>query len=358
MRQELFIQSAVALSPQLSFDRKDFLKPAVYQQSGKLFAIDIEYRNYISPVAIRRMSRIMKMTISTAMEALKAAGVSSPDAIITGTGRGGVTDMEHFVKDMIRMDEGPMNPTQFIQSTYNSPNGWIAMQSNSTGYNQTYVHRGSSFELALLDAQMMSAETDLPLNILAGCFDELTEEYYFIRGKRGYWKRPAIPTNELYIHGNTPGTIAGEGTAFFVLSNQAGKSVAKIVDLKILYNARELDVPAMIKNTLDEAGLKPEDISLVLMGDNGDCRQGIYYQDLSTIFPDEVLGRFKHLSGEYDTAMGFAVWLADHIIRTGEVPEACQNNRKSGSDIKHILILNHYILGTASILLMSRTFGI
>jgi len=355
MRQELFIQSAVAISPQLSFDRNNFLKPAVYQQNGKLFAVDIEYRNYISPVAIRRMSRIMQMTISTAMEALKVAGISSPDAIITGTGRGGVTDMEHFVKDMIRLDEGPMNPTQFIQSTYNSPNGWIAMQSTSTGYNQTYVHRGSSFELALLDAQMMMAETGEPLHILAGCFDELTEEYYFIRGKRDYWKKPAIPTNELYQHGDTPGTIAGEGTAFFVLSNRPGNAVAKIVDLRILYNAKEQNLHALIKNTLDEAGLAPEAISLVLIGDNGDSRQRAYYQDLTTLFPEDVLGRFKHLSGEFDTAMGFAVWLAEHIIRTGIVPEECQNNRKTESDIRHILILNHYILGTASILLMSRS---
>src|SRR5690349_8280470 len=117
MKQALYIRAATAISPQQSFAPEGFLNPLITSNNGRLYAIDAPYDQYISPVAIRRMSRIMKMTISAAMQCLSEAGVKTPDAIITGTGRGGVTDMEVSVKDMIRLEEGSMNPTAFIQST-------------------------------------------------------------------------------------------------------------------------------------------------------------------------------------------------------------------------------------------------
>ena len=354
MRQPLYIQSAAAISPQHTFSREDFLKPLVRSTAGKLYVLEAPYAQYISPVAIRRMSRILKITISTAMQCLKDAGIASPDAIIIGTGRGAVTDMEHFVKDMIRLEEGALNPTLFIQSTYNSPNGWIAMQSGCTDYNQTYVHRGCSFELALQDAQMMAAEGGGTLHILAGCYDEMTEEYYIIRGKRGYWKQETISSEKLLAHGDTTGTIGGEGSAFFMLSNEPGIAQAVISDLSILYGATAAGIRDSATHMLDAAGINGADISLVLTGLNGDMHQSALYDEAIKLFPANTsIAGFKHLCGEYDTATGFGLWLAVHMLQHNKVPDEVIIRRGGVQPPEHILLINHYILGTASVMLVS-----
>jgi 3-oxoacyl-(acyl-carrier-protein) synthase len=302
------------------------------------------------------MSRILKITITAAMQCLKEAGINTPDAIIIGTGRGAVTDMEQFVKDMIRLEEGALNPTLFIQSTYNSPNGWIAMQSACTGYNQTYVHRGCSFELALQDAQMMLADASGPLFLLTGCYDEITEEYYLIRSKRNYWKKNPPDSRKLFEHADTSGTIGGEGAAFFTLSNEQGPAHAMITDLRIVYRATPGSLRENVVHLLDDAGLLPTDISVVLSGLNGDLVQSELYRESLALFPDDIcLAAFKHLCGEYDTSTGFAVWLAQYILHQKYVPAATLIKNKPPNFIRHILLINHYIHGTASILLISPT---
>jgi hypothetical protein len=357
MMQPLYIHAATAISPQHSFDREHFLKPAISSDSGRLYALDAPYADYISPVAIRRMSRILKITISTAMHCLKEANIKTPDAIITGTGRGGVTDMEVFVKDMIRLEEGALNPTAFIQSTYNSPNGWIAMQSGCTNYNQTYVHRGCSFELALLDAQMLLSETDEHQNILVGCYDEMTEDYFQIRSKRGYWKQPSVNSATLLSHSATGGTIGGEGAAFFLLNNEKKGSSACIQALTIVHNANSNDLTNAVAQLLKQAETEAGEISLVLTGLNGDCSQAGLYEDvLKTLFKTASAAAFKQLSGEYDTATGFALWLANYLINQAAfpnellLPSAIMPPRQ----LEKILIINHFIMGTASAILISR----
>lgn len=344
MKQPLYIKSAVAISAQESFETEKFLQPLLTSKTGKLFAQDAPYAQYIAPVAIRRMSRQMKMTISCALEALVRAGIATPDAIITGTGRGGVTDMEHFVKDMILMNEGAMNPTAFIQSTYNSASGWIAMQAKCTGYNQTYVHRGCSFELAVQDAQMLARESALPINLLIGCFDELTEDYYHIRQKRGYWKLPAISSETLYQHDDQPGTIAGEGASFFVLSNEPDEQLNCLRQLKIIYQANAEKINQAIREVTIEEAISLEAIDLILLGDNGDPRQQHLYAKLSDLFPQTRMERFKHLCGEYDTATGFGTWYADWLLRHSQADKKPPRN---------LLLINHYILGSATVIFIT-----
>jgi 3-oxoacyl-(acyl-carrier-protein) synthase len=302
----------------------------------------------------------MKITISAAMQCLKEAGIKTPDAIITGTGRGGVTDMEVSVKDMIRLDEGAMNPTAFIQSTYNSPNGWIAMQSGCTCYNQTFVHRGCSFELALFDAQMLMAEANgSKRNVLVGCYDEMTEEYFIIRGKRGYWKKEPINSATLLQHTDSPGTIGGEGAAFFLLSNeQPQRPATRIEALKIVHNATSESLAATVYQMLNEAGIAAEELSLVLTGLNGDSLQSKLYEEaLSTLPKSLPIAGFKHLCGEYDTAAGFGLWLINQLLTTGILPNGLllTTAEPKSMPFSKVLFINHFILGTASVLLASRT---
>jgi hypothetical protein len=354
MNRSVYIRSARAISPQHSFYPEALLTPLMHSEDGKLFAVDINYHDYIGPVAIRRMGRMLKMTISAGMQSLADAGLKQPDAIVTGTGRGSMNDTERFLGDMIDREEQALNPTYFIQSTYNSPNGWLAMQTGCTAYNQTYVHRGASFEWALLDALMLLEEGKAQ-HVLAGCFDELTHDYFFVKDKVDYWKRPTPPSLALLQHADTPGTIAGEGSAFFVLSSNPEGRLATLHDLKLLNDPASEEIRQQTDTLLRENGLTYEDIDLVIAGINGDVNQQyIYDAALSGFGPTTTQIGFKHLCGEYDTSGGFALWLATELLRRQEIPEYLILHPGNRKKIETILVVNHYILKNVSLTLISR----
>ena len=354
MKQPLYIRAAVAISPQHTFGEADrFLQPVEHSADGKLFAVYADYRQYISPVAIRRMSRLIKMAISAAMQCLKDAGITTPDGIITGTGRGSMTDMEQFLLDMIRLEEGALNPTPFIQSTYNSPNGWIALQSKCTCYNQTYVHRGCSLELSMLDAQLLMAEAEGPNNILVGSYDELTSDYYIIKQKTGYWKVPAPDSRALITNSGTPGTIGGEGVSFFAFSNEPDGAHAVVADIEMLQHHTAENIAAVIANMLVRNNLQPAQIDLLLTGMNGDSRRQSFYENALSSFGEAApVAAFKHLCGEYDTATGFGLWLADYLLKKGVVPGELLVRGMPPATLRHILLINHYFTGSASVMLV------
>jgi len=323
MTQPLYIISACTISPQHTYDEEHFLDPAMTADDGQLYVIDPDYTRYISPVAIRRMSRMLKRGITAGMKCLEDAGVTTPDAIIIGTARGSVTDMENFMKDMIKMEEQALNPTSFIQSTYNSVNGWIAMMTKCTAYNQTYVHRGFSLELSLLDAQLLLSEPGDKKYLLTGGFDELTSEYFIIREKIDYYKKDIPPSPELLAHYDTPGTIAGEGAHFFTVSNDPGKAVCAIHNIAMLQQPSAKELLDATADVLSQNRLKIEDIDILVCGMNGDSRNRFLIDPLiANCAASTTIVSFKQLSGEYDTASGFGLWLTNYICKHNYVPPA------------------------------------
>ena len=107
----------------------------------------------------RRMSRMIKSAVTTAVECMGAVEeIDSLDAIITATGWGCLADSERFLRNIIVDKEQLLNPTPFIQSTFNTVGGQIALLRHNHCYNVTYVNRSHSFEDALLDAMMRIAE--------------------------------------------------------------------------------------------------------------------------------------------------------------------------------------------------------
>jgi hypothetical protein len=355
MMKPVYISSASAISPQNSFAPENFLKDIQTTRSGKLFVVEPDYRQYINPVAVRRMSRLIKMGISCGMKALQDAGVDMPDAIITGTGLGSMTDTEKFLKDMISLQGETLNPTFFIQSTYNSVNGWISLQTKATGYNQTYVNRGFSLEMALTDAQLFLNETDELQYVLAGGFDELTDEYFLVKSKVGYWKEDVPESINLLEHNDSTGTIAGEGASFFVLSNDPVNAICSIREIKMLQSPTAQNLNQTIERLLSSHNISKGDVHAIICGINGDSRYDSLYADTLSGFPaDTSVACFKHLTGEYPTATGFAVWLAIKLFSDQHVPVEVLYRKGESTGIRNILVINHYILGTASAILLRK----
>lgn len=120
----------------------------------------------------RRMSKVLKESVGAAAKCISRS--CEPDAIITATGLGCLADSEKFLQNIVRDNEELLNPTPFIQSTFNTAGGQIALLSANHCYNMTYVNRSSSFADALTDALMMLEDGEAA-NVLAGAFDENIE---------------------------------------------------------------------------------------------------------------------------------------------------------------------------------------
>jgi hypothetical protein len=343
MMKPVYISAAAALSPQNSFDADTLLPDVISSDNGKLFVKDTDYSKFINPVAIRRMSRMLKIGISTGMKAVQLSGAEKLDGIITGTGRGSMRDMELFLGDMIRLKEEALNPTYFIQSTYNSVNGWLAMQTKCT------------FEMSLLDAKMLLHDATEPQTYLVGCLDEMTDDYFIVKSKIGYWKKELPNSLQVLQHSNTQGSIGGEGAAFFTITNTSANSICSVEQLKMLQKPTAAFVQENIDSILSAHGMKLKDIDVVLCGMSGDARfQPLYTPILENTTAHTTVAAFKHLCGEYDTSTGFAMWLATKLFQEQSTPEVLIQKKGITPAINNILIVNHYTLNSASIVLMKR----
>ena len=103
----------------------------------------------------RRMSRVVKSGVAAGIESLLEFGDrAAVEAVVTATGLGCIADSEKFLDSLIANEERMLNPTPFIQSTFNTVGAQIALLRGLHCYNTTYANRWTSFENALTDAAL------------------------------------------------------------------------------------------------------------------------------------------------------------------------------------------------------------
>jgi len=348
-----YINGLSMISPQNTVERNDFLSGLVEYSGDYMKCIDPDYKAYINPIAIRRMSRLIRMGITAAKMSLEDAGILMPDAIITGTGLGSVEDTEKILGTM-REDEKFFNPTPFIQSTYNTISSQIAISLKCHGYNSTYVHRNFSFESSLQDA-IMQLEEGTAKTVLAGGIDEMTLNHLIITRRAGHWKEEAISNRNL-LKSNTNGSFAGEGAGYFVLSSEKKESsYAELKSVKTFYKPESGEaVREIINDFLSARSLSLGDIDLVIAGMNGDhAYDSIYHDLIHDYFTSQGISSFKPFCGEYFTASAFALWMASRILKHQSVPVVSIVRPVTGKSLKHILVYNQYRNTNHTLMLVS-----
>ncbi len=351
---EAYINGIGIISPQKTFDTTDFLSDVIEHNTNSLRCIEPSYKDFLNPTMARRMARIIKMSIAASTVCFKDAGIEIPDAIMTGTALGCLEDTEKFLLAIIENDEQFLTPTAFIQSTHNTVSAQIALQLKCMNYNFTYVHKGFSFESAVLDGWMTIAEG--AKNVLIGGHDEMTDKYYRVCDRIGYWKKETVSTIGL-INSKTNGSIAGEGAAFFVLSYEASRnSYAKLRGVKTIYKPENnSEIENKVSEFLKEKGLTANDIDVVVYGINGDARfDKTYYNLKNNYFKKSTSTYFKHLCGEYQTSGSFALWLAAMMLKKQTIPQAVLIDENNHTSIKNILIYNTFLDADHSVYLLSN----
>lgn len=349
----VYINSASCISVQDTLN-ENILQNLKPENSAKIIkAIEPNYKEFIPPGMIRRMSKTVKMSSAASHYALKEAGIEKPDAIIVGTGMGCSQDSEKFLKNVIDNHEEFLTPTFFIQSTHNTVAGQIALGLQCHAYNFTYVNTSSSLEFSLLDAQLQIKDGEAD-NVLVGSTDEQTDrtmELYCLNNT--IKKESDLPAD--YLHSTTNGVIWGEGASFFVVGkDKAENSYAKLTDIKISNRLELEETSDFIQKFLIKNNLSVQDIDTVILGYSGDASSDVYYSKAMDLFQDSALLYYKHLSGEFNTASGFSTFIACHILKEQQIPEVMMINKEKKEEVKNVLLYNHLAGSDHSLTLLER----
>lgn len=301
-----------------------------------------EYKDYISPIAARRMSKAVKNGIVASAIAMKEANLEMPDAIITGTGMGCIEDSDKFLKAIIDNHEEFLTPTSFIQSTHNTVAAQIALGLQCKAYNFTYVNAAVSFESALLDGKLQIEEEEAK-TVLIGGIDEMTDYTASLFKLAGFIKKDEEKTFGI-LNSRTTGTVFGEGATFFALENEKTASTyAEVKDVEIINEISFGALQEKVAEFLQNNGLSVSDIDLLITGMNGDFEFNGYYEMLAkNAFAAIPQAYYKHLSGEYNTASAFGLYVGANIVKTQQIPEVLNANGLSKPEYKNVLLYNQY----------------
>ncbi|WP_333596461.1 beta-ketoacyl synthase N-terminal-like domain-containing protein [Chryseobacterium flavum] len=349
----VYINSASCISVQDTLNENFFQHLQPENSTQIIKAIEPNYKEFIPPAMIRRMSKTVKMSSVASHNALQEAGIKQPDAIIVGTGMGCSQDSEKFLKNVIDNHEEFLTPTFFIQSTHNTVAGQIALGLQCHAYNFTYVNTSSSLEFSLLDAQLQITDGEAE-NILVGSTDEQTDRTMELYCLNNTIKKEAdLPAD--HLHSTTNGVIWGEGASFFVVGKDKTKSTyARLKDIQVINKLELNETQDFITAFLTKNKLSTHNIDAVILGFSGEAASDVYYTNIMNLFPDSSLLYYKHLSGEFNTASGFSIFMACHILKSQQVPEVMMINRTEKKEIKNILLYNHLSGSDHSLVLLER----
>ena len=352
--EKVYINGIGCISAQKTVDTI-FLEEAELNEIDLILPVKVPvYKDYISPVASRRMAKGVKNGIVASALAMKEAQVMELDAIITGTGMGCIEDSEKFLKGIIENNEEFLTPISFIQSTHNTVGAQIALGLQCKGYNFTYVNGAVSFESSLLDAKMKIEESEAS-TILIGGIDEASDHTMSLLKLAGFIKKEK-ENPYLLLNSTTTGAIYGEGATFFILEEEKNENTyAEVLDIEILNKLAAAAVEKKAESFLKSNGLQVSDIDAIVLGYNGDAEYDTYYKNLSeNAFVNTPQVYYKHLCGEYNTASAFGLWVGAKIIKTQQIPEIIKINKVEKPIYKTILLYNQYKGIDHSFILISK----
>lgn len=305
----MYISAASTVSHQPTFQNDGFSKVIeALGESSEL--ISPNYKEYIEAGLLRRMSKILRMSVTAGKDCLQQAGIEQPEAIVVGTGLGCLHDTEKFLNNFLTI-EGLLPPTSFIQSTHNTIAGQISLSIGNHGYNMTHTQNTLSFEHALIDSALLLGEGNS--HILTGAADEYIE----FLDEAAAQLHPRVKLN------------LTSGASFFVLSREKSeKSVAYIKDVQVAGLVQDVDVA--IGAFLSDNFLNVSEVDLILYADfnAGTSKESIAHEYFNAHYhADSKLINYTKLSGLYPTNSAFATHYAGDRI-------------KHHPELKNVLILN------------------
>ena len=331
-----YILGSSAITSQHTLDGENYLSEWINSDEDCIVAQEPSYAGILNPRMLRRMSKLVKMGVATAVKSLQVAQVENPGAIVIGTGLGCTHDTEVFLKQIIDNKEETLSPTSFIQSTHNTIAGQIALTLNCMAYNFTYSNRGHSFENALDDALLLLQEGQD--NVLVGGADQLIDTVVNVIQQLNCAQTKAIETGDDSI------PVIGEGAACSVLSstNNSENALPYVQDLLMINKSTVSSIEEKLAGFLKRNKLNITDIDLLISGSTR--KLDPFYKAIHQSFEGnaDIIG-FKKITGEYFTANAFGFQLGATVLKNQKVYSELEIGSQVGkSSYSKVLIYNHY----------------
>ena len=303
-----YINAITSISHQASFNNAGFSNE-LKELGAESEVLKPVYKEYINPRVLRRMSNILRMSVTCAVDCVNKTE-DEIEAIVVGTGLGCLTDTAKFLNNFITL-EGLVPPTSFIQSTHNTIAGQVSLTLKNNGYNMTHTQNNVSFEVALEDA-MICLDNGMK-NVLLGAGDEF------------------IPfLDEVATELKVENINLTSGATFLVLSKTKNEqTLAKVSASKTVYkggNSQNLLIPF-----LSEINESIEDIDLVFYTNPFNESE----KDLS-LFKEEI--NLNKYAGIYPTNAALGLHLAVDKIQTGKTSKVLIYNNLTKSNLGLMLI--------------------
>ncbi len=337
---KIYIHGAGMLSAAGSSDATGFPFLPPQQETDSLLCKEPDYSPWIAPMQLRRMSKAVRMGIGAAKICLQSSGKENADALSVGTALGCLHDTEVFLSKMIDQDEQMLTPTAFIQSTHNTVAGQIALITQCHGQNLTYVHRGHSFEHAMINASLFLNE-HAGQSVLVGGIEELTATSLSVmQTAKVYRHEKTLP--ERVLAAPDKGSLAGEGASFFYVSGQPAERSVAIHNIFTFTTRDTEEAVSLVKNFIAGSELTIEDIDFVLTGRSGDLRTEGFYDRLEhELFKDTSTGSFKQFCGAYPVDASFGLGILYRSMMDG-LPESLKVKHKP-TQLKKVMLINNFL---------------
>lgn len=311
---KIYIKAATQISLQQPLS-EDWLTAPVLAEASYTRSQDPNFREWLNPLESRRMGKILKRALVTAMKVMKDAGIDQPDAIVTGTGLGCLENTELFLDQLCREGEEMLKPTYFMQSTHNTISSLIAIHGKCHGYNTTYSHLGVSFESALLDAFVQLRLGDIQTALVTGN-DELTPTYFTVLQRAGYLGQEGQVT-------------ASEASVAMMLSTEADGALCEMENISLRYGQPQMD------DLLT-------DVDAVMLGTNGTKANDSLYEQVADRLPGVPQLHYKHLFGEGYSSSALGLYAAAHLLERGEAPAMMRcDGQEEPLKLNTLLFVNH-----------------
>jgi 3-oxoacyl-(acyl-carrier-protein) synthase len=208
------------------------------------------------------------------------------------------------------------------------------------GYNSTYVHKGVSFENALLDACLQFAEGRIRTALVGG-YDEMTPCYQLLLSRIGYWR--AHSEGALLRRGEE--AFAGETSVSLMLSDEKSeKTICQIGGVNLLYQPDENDLRLALNELLSSNHLTINDIDAVVIGVSGNkTNDEAYHRNVPALFADKPMAGYKHIFGESYTAAALGMYVAATCLQKQRIPgHLLLDGRYEITNVKTLLLYNHW----------------
>lgn len=278
---------------------------------------------FINKRALRRVDHFSRMAVLGSYLALQDAAMLKKDrrhlAVVVATGYGATRTTFSFLDSIFDNGDALASPTQFSNSVHNAAAAHISILLNARGPNLTV----SQFEMSVPSAMLAACqllEDKLVDAVIFGGVDEYC-------GVLGYcWQRFFGKNLEIGmqpLNWNDQSAIAGEGSAFFLLTRDEGKPprYGFITDIQLGHR----------KNGDPQIG----NGAPLVLGADGHKSSGIHYAQCIPDGTQAVV--YTPLYGSFPAGFAFDIAIAALSIRDGKIftpPSGVGQNTRRQIDLK------------------------